>query len=239
MAISNKINLVLPLMLLFVVSSSARGQIEVEFSSASVTASESMNTASFEIFVTHELPANPELIGFQVEFSIFGADPSESQVSATEITGPSDREYVFAPNSTRPSGNISDQGMTVMIGDLLFSGSAPLESGQALARLEFELDFASLGLADHTIRIDTDPSKTFFVGQNNIRIPFTANDGTIQVETLLLGDVNLDRTVNFLDISQFISLLSVGGFQAEADVDQNGAVNFLDISPFISILSDQ
>lgn len=53
----------------------------------------------------------------------------------------------------------------------------------------------------------------------------------------LLGDVNLDGEVNFLDISPFISILSVGDFLGEADVNQDGEVNFLDISPFISILS--
>lgn len=52
----------------------------------------------------------------------------------------------------------------------------------------------------------------------------------------LLGDVNLDGVLGFLDISPFIDVLSSGGFQIEADLDQNGVVNFLDISPFISAL---
>ena len=60
---------------------------------------------------------------------------------------------------------------------------------------------------------------------------FTSGDG------FLLGDVNLDGTVDFLDISPFIVLLSTGMLQAEADIDGNGAVDFLDISPFIVILS--
>ena len=54
---------------------------------------------------------------------------------------------------------------------------------------------------------------------------------------VLLGDVNLDGVVNFLDISPFIGILSTGEFQAEADIDQNGVVNFLDISPFITVLA--
>lgn len=56
------------------------------------------------------------------------------------------------------------------------------------------------------------------------------------VETTLLGDVNLDGTVNFLDIGPFIAVLTAGGDQAEADIDENGIVNFLDISPFVVIL---
>ena len=53
----------------------------------------------------------------------------------------------------------------------------------------------------------------------------------------LLGDVNLDGAVSFLDISPFITVLSANVWQAEADIDQNGVVDFLDISPFINILS--
>ena len=56
-------------------------------------------------------------------------------------------------------------------------------------------------------------------------------------ETALLGDVNRDDTVNFLDISPFISRLASGTFQVEADVNQDGVVSFLDISPFIVVLS--
>ena len=54
---------------------------------------------------------------------------------------------------------------------------------------------------------------------------------------LLLGDVNLDGTVNFLDISPLIAILANDGFQEEADVNQDGTVDFLDISPFINLLS--
>ena len=49
----------------------------------------------------------------------------------------------------------------------------------------------------------------------------------------------MDGSVNFLDTSPFITLLSTGGFQAEADINQNEVVGFLDISPFIVILSEQ
>jgi len=55
--------------------------------------------------------------------------------------------------------------------------------------------------------------------------------------TTLLGDVNRDRSVDFLDISPFIGLLSSGEHQAEADINQDGDVNFLDVSPFIVILT--
>ncbi len=55
--------------------------------------------------------------------------------------------------------------------------------------------------------------------------------------TPLLGDVDLNGEVNFLDIGPFIDVLSNNGFQAEADCDESGEVNFLDIGPFIDILA--
>ena len=59
----------------------------------------------------------------------------------------------------------------------------------------------------------------------------------VQTSDLILGDVNRDGNVNFLDIQPFIEALASQEFQAEADIDQNGVVNFLDISPFIGLLS--
>ena len=57
------------------------------------------------------------------------------------------------------------------------------------------------------------------------------------VSEVLLGDINMDGTVNFLDISPFVGALAAGEFQASADINQDGVVNFLDISPFIDILT--
>ena len=59
----------------------------------------------------------------------------------------------------------------------------------------------------------------------------------VQHRSALLGDVNRDGAVNFLDLSAFIAVLSAGEFQIEADVNQDGVVNFLDIAPFISLLT--
>lgn len=89
---------------------------------------------------------------------------------------------------------------------------------------------------------------------DNMRIRFTAADlgegGIIEAgvdavtirlvtceQDVLLGDVNLDGLINFIDIGAFINQLSTGGFQAEADVNEDGLVNFLDIAVFIGLLS--
>ena len=50
----------------------------------------------------------------------------------------------------------------------------------------------------------------------------------------------MDGVVNFLDISPFITVLTMGNmgeFQAQADLNDDGIVNFLDISPFIIALT--
>ena len=56
---------------------------------------------------------------------------------------------------------------------------------------------------------------------------------------IVLGDVDLDGAVNFLDIASFIALLQAGEYQAEADINQNDVVNFSDIPLFIDILTAQ
>ena len=55
----------------------------------------------------------------------------------------------------------------------------------------------------------------------------------------LRGDVNRDEVVNFLDIPEFIFLLSISpnGFRAEGDLNEDSVINFLDISPFIQVLA--
>ena len=53
----------------------------------------------------------------------------------------------------------------------------------------------------------------------------------------LLGDVNMDGTVDFLDIPEFIARVTGGVFQAEADINGDGEVGFLDIPEFVDLLT--
>jgi len=54
---------------------------------------------------------------------------------------------------------------------------------------------------------------------------------------VILGDVNRDGSVDFLDIAPFIAVLASGEYQAEADINRCGVIDFLQISPFIQLLS--
>jgi len=55
---------------------------------------------------------------------------------------------------------------------------------------------------------------------------------------VLLGDCNLDGTVNFSDIPAMIEILTSGGFIEQADCNEDGVVNFSDITSFIGILTN-
>ena len=74
-------------------------------------------------------------------------------------------------------------------------------------------------------------------GGHDLWVDNVAVTGTFAQAPVLLGDVDLNSVVNFQDISPFITLLSSGTYQAEADCDESGGVDFLDISTFIAILS--
>jgi hypothetical protein len=49
-----------------------------------------------------------------------------------------------------------------------------------------------------------------------------------------LGDVNLDGTVNGLDVDPFIGVLLDGSYQTEADMNEDALVNGLDVDPFVA-----
>ena len=57
------------------------------------------------------------------------------------------------------------------------------------------------------------------------------------ISVTLLGDVDRDGLITFLDILPFIRVLSGGSFQAEADINQDGLNDFQDILPFLRVLA--
>ena len=53
----------------------------------------------------------------------------------------------------------------------------------------------------------------------------------------LTGDVNKDGVVDLLDVSPFVDLLGVGGFQIEADINCDDVVDLLDVAPLVDLLA--
>ena len=90
----------------------------------------------------------------------------------------------------------------------------------------------SLGILDPTASL----GELLAISENDILALDVIGYDLVAVPPPLLGDVDLDGVVNFLDIGPFIALLLNGDFQVEADTNEDGVVNFLDIGPFIVIL---
>ena len=62
-------------------------------------------------------------------------------------------------------------------------------------------------------------------------------DDVVLVESIQVGDVNCDGSIDLLDVAPFVDLLTMGGFDAKADINQDGEVNLLDVAPFIDLLA--
>ncbi len=67
--------------------------------------------------------------------------------------------------------------------------------------------------------------------------PYSMTLVEVPGSAILLGDVDRNGVVDFLDIPAFIDLLINGQFQAEADINSDGAVDFADIPEFIAVLA--
>ena len=124
-------------------------------------------------------------------------------------------------------------------GDLELGGSVEIDFGDFVPQADDEIEFLMVdnmtGEFDNIniggSGVSNDGGVSFDVVQSGGSLMLT------NFAPILLGDVNLDGVVDFLDISPFILLLSNNGLQVEADINQDGFVNFLDISPFIVLLS--
>ncbi|MEM6499124.1 MAG: dockerin type I domain-containing protein, partial [Pseudomonadota bacterium] len=78
------------------------------------------------------------------------------------------------------------------------------------------------------------------IGGVDLVIEYNVNPNRIvlvAVEAPILGDINLDGSVDLLDVTPFVNLIATGNFQAEGDINLDGVVNLLDVGPFIAILN--
>ena len=161
-------------------------------------------------------------LNMQVE--IFGGGNTANVIPDinTDFSGPTVQRTLTVVLNTDSAGATADflvDGVSQSMGPQpLFDGGNPLTDLTLLSNVGFTWEGQSPGGAAGAITVDN----------------FSVSDNSA---TFLLGDVNQDEIVNFLDISPFIALLSQGEFQVEADINEDGTVNFLDISPFIQLLS--
>ena len=131
--------------------------------------------------------------------------------------------------------------VTIVLADFRFATTA--EDVASVLDTWLTVDLTSLGeVQSVAFRFFTTDSGMFgfntpvYAAVDNLSFTAVADPNNPGV---LLGDANLDGTVNFADIAPFIAILQSGAFLAEADTNEDGSVTFADIPPFIAILQEQ
>lgn len=179
------------------------------------------------------IPANAEILWAVLDVQITGYSFFNDLTLTMEMVGYQGDGFVEASDVNTPSavwtgspGQIQEGGFQSWAIDPEFVETI-LQNGNHLGLLFQPGDNSGLSATIQLADFFGDES-----GRPHLAIAYT-------VPTVLLGDVDLDGAITFLDIFPFISILIADGFQAEADCNGDGRVGFLDIAPFIAILGSQ
>ncbi len=178
--------------------------------------------------------AQPAAFAFRIFRNYDGNQNASSRFGDTSVFAQSDNPdqvSVFAANRA-----IDDATTIMLINKTLQEIEVPvtasnIQDGTAEVYVYGTLDTA-------TIRQLPDVAVTGGEIQLTLE-PYSMTLVEVPGNAILLGDIDLNGVVNFLDIAPFIGLLTSGEFQAEGDFDGDEAVGFLDISGFIAALSNQ
>ena len=102
------------------------------------------------------------------------------------------------------------------------------------------------------VQIDTNSSTGSFngmpegaivdqIGGVDLMISYVGGDGNdvvlTAIQSLLIGDVNMDGIVDLLDVEPFIALITSGDYLEEADTNYDGVVSLLDVASFVALLT--
>ena len=187
---------------------------------------DTLESSTFRLDATHD-----EFLTFS-----FNQDVTVTAIGVANLSDGETFQFGPAENIT----NLSNMDLPdLTMGTFAPEGPQNPASSNNLMRFTFEtpLQFAA-GEEILVGETGNDPAfqlpSTPGVGFERIFLTIDEDGGEPEI---VLGDVNQDGIVNFLDISPFIGVLSAMGDQAEADVNEDGIVNFLDISVFINILT--
>lgn len=148
-----------------------------------------------------------------VEAIIGGGNDTDLVVAVREDS----REFFSV---TVPAADLADDGRAIVnVSDFFFNAGGAADgiiSGEVI-EVSFQSPFGSGDAVDFLLQ----------------RI------SVINSSPVILGDVDMNGVVDFVDIPAFIAILQAGDFKAEADVNQDTVVNFQDIPAFIAILIAQ
>ena len=137
--------------------------------------------------------------------------------------------------------NASEFDRLIVTGDTDLSGNLNISlvpNYQLTKNAEFLILETVSNFSGHFDGLDEGAVVSSF-GGIDLFITYTAgngNDIALYTEQAEIGDINLDGSINLLDVAPFIALLTSGVFQIEADVNQDGVVNLLDVAPFVELL---
>ena len=172
------------------------------------------------------------------DFNTFGNDGNDRQRPGYTTGSGGNLTFGTLPGSfwwgadTSPEGFDAgrDAHMSLTIRESCFDFSTTSQNGTNFSATDLS-NFMGTASEIAEIKI-TSFREVYGVYLDNIKVKGVAVD-----DPILLGDVDQNGVINFLDIVPFIEFITGGGFLAEADVDQNGVINFLDIVPFIAIIT--
>ncbi len=153
---------------------------------------------------------------------------------------------VVEPSGDTPVGdtwelfvvNVTQNGIIPAVGELFdpdFVPNVGPDGAFLLARVDFEI----LDVGTTQLEFNLGLQGALQLPENILDPTFGSATVSTEGLSLLLGDINYDGAVDFLDFSPFISILLNYRYQFTADCNQDGVVNFLDVGPFIAIVSSQ
>jgi len=173
---------------------------------------------------------------------VFGVSASDNPSTFTDQAVGENLVYAFSENVV--FGSNTDNDSIILENDDVGSANAltyetHVRGGDSGAP-NFIVDSATnelVLLGVNSFRFDSAAPGTF----QSSGVTYTGNQ-VAEINAILAANIiepncNLDGVVNFLDISQFIILISTNDYLEEADINVDGIVNFLDIRPFILLLN--
>ena len=222
------------------------GQATVDISSGA-----GIVPASFTIAIENPTDAPLDLAAYSLFLDIGPAGlEMPAGVTFDTTNGANDAVTYIAGNGTAPLTNAGQEppgatiNFTPAAGDLglgqiqFTNGSLAPGASADLLTVNLTIDLSTAVAGEFAIVLSSDGQNVVVTASNDSQ-PFEFTAGTLSLvdSPFMLGDVNCDGAVNFLDINPFIALLAVGGFLDKADINRDGEVTFLDIGPFIALLS--
>ena len=56
-------------------------------------------------------------------------------------------------------------------------------------------------------------------------------------ESVLIGDVNGDKSIDLLDVQPFVKVLLSGFYETKADINSDNVVDLRDVGPLVDLIS--